>query len=155
MAVGSFVTGSQGRAGGILSFWDENKFLSSSQWSMDGAVIVNERSRYSGEDFCIVNIYAPCNLEEKILLWDRLFLVIEKNSEINLHLIGDFNSILDVVERAGVGDSSYSRDRRKFKEFVEASKLFDANLQGRKFTCYRSNDSCKSRIDRALINENG
>lgn len=36
-----FVDKSLGRSGGILSFWDGNKFASSSQWSMRGAVVIN------------------------------------------------------------------------------------------------------------------
>lgn len=152
-SVGWYALGSRGRSGGILSFWDANKFLSSSQWSMGGAVVVNGRWCFSGEEYCIVNIYASCNLEEKILLWDRLSLVIEQNSRIKLCLIGDFNSILEDYERAGSGSGSSSRDRRKFKEFVENGQLHDVKLQGRKFTWYKPNGTCKSRIDRALIND--
>lgn len=33
--------GSRGRAGGVISFWDEIKFVSTSQWTMKGAVVVN------------------------------------------------------------------------------------------------------------------
>lgn len=94
-----------------------------------------------------------CIYEEKLLLWDRLSLVIKQNSGKNLCLIGDFNSILDEVERVGSSGSSSSRDRRKFKEFVDSCNLLDVKLRGMKFTWYKSNDSCKSRIDRALLNE--
>lgn len=40
-----------------------------------------------------------------------------------------------------------------FRDFVEGNRLFDISIQGRKYTCYHSNGSCKSRIDRALVNE--
>lgn len=80
--------------------------------------------------------------------------MIDQNLNTNLCLIEDFNSILEDIERVGVGSSSTLRDRRKFKDFVERAKLHDVKLQGRKYTCYRSNGSCKSRIDRALVNEN-
>lgn len=42
--------GSRGRAGGLLSFWDESKFSSTSQWTMEGAVVVNGRWRFTGDD---------------------------------------------------------------------------------------------------------
>lgn len=45
------------------------------------------------------------------------------------------------------------RDTREFKEFMDRSRLTDVKLSGRIFTWYKSNGSCKSRIDRALVNE--
>lgn len=44
-------------------------------------------------------------------------------------------------------------DFREFNDFVVGNCLVDVGLQGRKFTWYKYNGSCKSRIDRALINE--
>ncbi|KAL6525382.1 hypothetical protein OROHE_015689 [Orobanche hederae] len=42
---------------------------------------------------------------------------------------------------------------REFAEFVARGELVDLSLRGRKYTWYRSNGMCKSRIDRALMNE--
>lgn len=38
-------------------------------------------------------------------------------------------------------------------ELVKRCNLVDVNLVGRKFTWYRTNGSCKSRLDRALVND--
>lgn len=46
-----------------------------------------------------------------------------------------------------------ARDRGELKEFLKRSKLIDMKLQGRKFTWYRNYGTCKSRLDKALINE--
>lgn len=35
------VLNSEGRSGGILSFWNRDKFVVSSNWSMSGALVVN------------------------------------------------------------------------------------------------------------------
>lgn len=61
--------GSRGRAGGLLAFWDERNFSSSSYWSLGGAVVVNGRRCSTEEEYCIINVYAPCILEEKLLLF--------------------------------------------------------------------------------------
>lgn len=119
---------------------------------MGGAIVVNGRGVSSEEDYCIVNIYAPSNLEEKMLLCDRLSLVIDQYSRTNLCLIGDFNSIIEVKEMVDSGSSTSSRILREFKEFVEKHNLVDVKLQERKYTWYKSNGTCKNRIDRALIN---
>lgn len=42
---------------------------------------------------------------------------------------------------------------REFREFVERNVLIDVGLQGRKFTWYKGNGTCKSRINHALVNE--
>lgn len=145
--------GAVGRSGGLLTFWDDQKFSCTSHWGIGGAVVVNGRWRATGEDFCIVNVYAPCNLRDKLLLWDRLSLIVRQREDVYTCLIGDFNSIIEVGERIGVGSSDSRRDRREFVDFLERCKLLDVHLLGRKFTCYSSGEPCKSRIDRALINE--
>lgn len=145
--------GAIGRSGGILTFWDDKKFAVMSQWGIGGALVVCGRWRSTGDDFCIINIYAPCNFEEKKLLWDRLLIVVGQRNDIFTCIIGDFNSILEDGERVGAGRYASSRDLREFAGFLENGKLVDVRLSGRKFTWYQSGGRCKSRIDRALINE--
>lgn len=53
----------------------------------------------------------------------------------------------------GVGAGVSRRDIREFVGFMERGKLMDVTLRGRKFTRYKEGGECKSRIDRALINE--
>lgn len=73
--------------------------------------------------------------------------------KVRVCVIGDFNSILVEGERVGVGGDGIARERRMFQDFLEKSNLFDVSLQGRRFTWYRSNGNCESRLDRALVNE--
>lgn len=102
---------------------------------------------------CIVNVYVPCCRVEKRRLWDLLAVVAAQSRGISMCIIGDLNSILVEGERVGIGGRDDSGERKEFRAFVEGSGLIDVPLQGRKFTCYKSDGSCKSRIDRALINE--
>lgn len=119
-----------------------------------GALIVTGRWRSTGYEYCIINVYAPCNNpDEKELLWDRLHMVIQQNEGVYTCVIGDFNTILEEGERAGSGGHVSGREMRAFRHFLESSKLLDVDIQGRKFTWYRTNGSCKSRLDRALVNE--
>lgn len=53
----------------------------------------------------------------------------------------------------GVRELDLVRERREFSEFIEKSNLIDLELKGRRFTWYKSDGSCKSRIDNALLNE--
>lgn len=46
----------------------------------------------------------------------------------------------------------YRNDIEAFDNFVRDNNLFDLPLHGRSFTCYKPDGSCKSRIDRMLVN---
>lgn len=153
LKVGWCAENASGRAGGILSFWDESRFISSSQWCLGGAVVVSGRWKATGEEYCVINVYAPCSSVEKEMLWDRLLLVVDQNVGVHLCIIGDFNAILEEGERVGIRCHNSARERQSFREFVTKGNLMDIKLHGRRFTWFKPNGKCKSRIDRAIINE--
>lgn len=62
-------------------------------------VVVLERWIATGDENCIINVYAPCKREEKVMLRDRLSLVAGQWEGIHVCIIGDFNSILEEGER--------------------------------------------------------
>lgn len=95
--------GSVGRSGDILMCWDESKFACTSTWNIGGAVVVNGWWKVTGYDLYLINVYAPCNRDEKSSLWDRLSLVVAQAAGSHLCAIGDFNSIIEEGERAGSG----------------------------------------------------
>lgn len=70
---------SEGRSGGIISLWNPEVFSASSSWHMKGSVVVNGYWGSERIEFSIVNIYVPCQVSEKIELWDRLQGMISKN----------------------------------------------------------------------------
>ncbi|KAL8486469.1 hypothetical protein ACS0TY_023235 [Phlomoides rotata] len=41
----------------------------------------------------------------------------------------------------------------KFEDFIKLSNLLEIKMIGKKFTCYRPDGTCKSKLDRLLINE--
>lgn len=67
-------------------------------------------------------------------------------------LVGDFNSIRRVEERSGRNESPNLNEIGIFDKFIRGSQLIELPLVGRKFTCYRPDGSCKSRLDRVLVN---
>lgn len=120
---------------------------------MRGPLIVNGFLKRDGTQCCIVNVYAPCVTQQKTELWDALQLWIEQNSEVCICVIGDFNAIRFDEERVGRSNDGDTRDKELFEEFIIRSNLFDVPLRGRYYTWYRPNGTCKSKLDRALINE--
>ncbi|KAL8529587.1 hypothetical protein ACS0TY_006859 [Phlomoides rotata] len=101
----------------------------------------------------IINVYAPCAISEKELLWDTIKLILAQNEESRICVMGDFNSIRISDERIGSGGEANRRDIQLFDDFIMTSGLFDLPLQGRKFTWYKPDGTCKSKLDRILVNE--
>ncbi|KAL8515928.1 hypothetical protein ACS0TY_014579 [Phlomoides rotata] len=142
----------EGRSGGILSIWNSDLFVAVSCWHMKGAAIVNGLWRSERINCCIVNIYAPCPLNERIELWDRLQIIISQNQSSCLCIAGNFNSIRRESERNGRRSSSCKRDITAFDEFIRNTGVVDLPLHRRLYTWYKPDGSCRSRIDRILVN---
>lgn len=142
----------QGRVGGIIVLWNSEKYSCSSWWFMDGAVVVNGWWGMDRIRWCIINVYAPCLLEERLSLWERLSSIVHQYEDYCLCLGGDFNSVRLEHERSGISNTINKRDIRAFDEFICEANLIDLQSHGRKYTWYRPNASCKSRLDRFLVN---
>ncbi|KAL8543150.1 hypothetical protein ACS0TY_003881 [Phlomoides rotata] len=125
---------SVGRACGIISLWDTEKFVCSSSWNMEGAVIVNGYWKEDGSRCCVVNVYASCIVSAKMELWDRIQSIIEQEADACICVLGDFNSIRYESEREGRRAGSCRRDVMAFDTFIRASGLVDLPIGGRTFT---------------------
>lgn len=105
---------------------------------MDGAIVMNGHWGLKRRKCCIINVYAPCPLSERIALWDRFNLVIQQNGDCCLCIAGNFNSIRKANERVGQGETINHRDLGAFDEF---NREVDLPLVGKKFTYYRTDCS--------------
>lgn len=145
--------GSVGRSGGILTMWDDDIFCKISSWHLHGALIVNGFWRRDGTRVCIINVYASCAAHERIDLWDSLRMVVEQNVGICICVIGDFNIVRRVDERVGISSRSESREMEIFDSFIDRSNLIELSISGKAFTWYRPDGTCKSKLDRILVND--
>lgn len=55
------------------------------------------------------------------------------------------------TERVGQSENINHMDIGAFDDFIREVELIDLPLRGRKFTCYRTDGSCKIRIDRIMV----
>ncbi|KAL8507620.1 hypothetical protein ACS0TY_018235 [Phlomoides rotata] len=101
---------------------------------MAGALIVNGLWGIDRLPCCIINIYAPCILSEKIALWDRVCLVVNQNQSACICIIGDFNSIRNSMERDGTSMQANLRDMNVFNDFINTVGVLDLPLHGRSYT---------------------
>lgn len=67
-------------------------------------------------------------------------------------LWGVFNAVREENERVGIAEEIDRREFILFNEFISLNNLVDLALCGRQFTWHRPDGSCKSCLDRLLIN---
>ncbi|KAL8539441.1 hypothetical protein ACS0TY_001162 [Phlomoides rotata] len=146
-------SGSIGSAGGLLCIWDKRKFVRDDCCSDEGFLSVSGFWESSKDILRIVNIYAPCDFGKKMVLWEKVSNMTQENPEAYWCVCGDFNSILHISERKGLNRSSQSRDIALFNSFVRDSGLYDLPLLRRRFTWYKDNGTCCSRLDRFLVSK--
>lgn len=118
-----------GASGGLLISWNKQLFnlspVESSQYWL-----WCKGSTNSGDNFNIVNVYGPHDIEGKQRFWNDLEYIHNLIDEEPLCLMGDFNSIRCKEDR--VNCNYKRRDTVSFNDFVAVTGLIE--LQGANFS---------------------
>ena len=102
----------------------------------------------------IVNVYAPCDLPGKRILWEELRQLKLANPNGVWCFLGDFNSIRSQEERIGSSQrGANNSDISKFNAWISDMDLYEIRGFGGNFTWFRPNGSVKSRLDRFLVSD--
>ncbi|XP_068504553.1 uncharacterized protein [Phaseolus vulgaris] len=102
----------------------------------------------------IINVYAACNLSEKIVIWEALSAFRSLHQDKVWCCCGDFNAVRCAAERKGIrGNASNKKEIRSFNDFIGSNLMEDLPIVGKKFTWYKADGSAKSRLDRILVSE--
>ncbi|KAL8464472.1 hypothetical protein ACS0TY_034119 [Phlomoides rotata] len=126
---------SEGNSGGLLTLWNAYKFRVVSSWDGVGILVVNGIWVEDGKNCTI-----------RWVVWDMLQNLSSQYQGDYFGIIWDFNSIREPHERVGGSSNNDERDMAKFNDFIEGSGLSE-------YTWYRPDGTCKSKLDRMLINE--
>ncbi|GAU29337.1 hypothetical protein TSUD_227080 [Trifolium subterraneum] len=142
----SFVP-SVGASGGIITLWNPCVVNVWSSIRVENCLIINGNYIQSQTNFFLANIYASCDEQRRVCLWNALKMMVQRHHLIAWCVVGDFNAIRNAEERCSlVRTPSYSSvDCSSFNLFIDGSNLIDLPLFGRKFTWYRDDGSCMSR----------
>ncbi|KAL8488413.1 hypothetical protein ACS0TY_024620 [Phlomoides rotata] len=129
-------SGSSGTSGGLLTIWKISSFYLENQWGVPGALAIKGNWHSSVNNFCLINTYAPSRSKDQQRLWEDIQLWINGQQELTWCVCGDFNT-----------------RSRQFCKFISNLELVNLPLLRRKFTWYKDNGSCCSRIDRFLLSK--
>lgn len=127
-------------AGGILCIWSEKSFaLERKVIGNDFIMLVGKWIKEAQQVF-IVNIYSPCDIQSKRMLWDSVKQLKTPTPGGLWCILGDFNSIRDPTERLGVSQRGLAdSSSREFNDWIAEMELEEAPWVGRKFTWFRPN----------------
>lgn len=93
-----------------------------------------------------------CTNSSVKVLWDSILAVLDVQGDSCVCVVGDFNAIRREGGRVGRAEVVDSYLIRSFYNFIQSSNLIELPLIGRKFTCYRPDDTCKSKLERVFVN---
>lgn len=122
---------SDGRSRGILTIWDNNLFFAKKKISKEHYLWLVGEWGASRTHINLVNVYAPCEDNRKILLWQELETKIQVKNTDKWYVVGDFNAVRDTTERKVTNGNSRSKEMEDFDEFISEESLIDLPLHGR------------------------
>ncbi|KAH1192341.1 Coiled-coil domain-containing protein SCD2 [Glycine max] len=141
-------------AGGLLCIWNNNNFQVEVKTAERGFIMLEGVWMAEMQRVVVANIYAPCDIESKRQLWEKL---LSKKSQSQIQtwcLVGDFNCIRHPAERVGSRHpNSEANLIAEFNEWLADMEIDDIPCVGKPFTWVRPNGSCKSKLDRVLVSD--
>ncbi|XP_058766042.1 uncharacterized protein LOC131639577 [Vicia villosa] len=140
---------SVGAAGGMVIFWRRGSL--SLNYSIIGKGYVCINTNWEGLAYNLVNVYAPCSMKERRLLWNSLVEKKRLRGKEEWCVGGDFNEVVSREERKGEVGSRFTKGMEEFRKFIEQMDLVDIPCVGGKFTWFKDNDKAMSIIDRFLL----
>ncbi|KAL8542077.1 hypothetical protein ACS0TY_003077 [Phlomoides rotata] len=129
--------------------WKNSVFSLDSQWGVSRALAI--KGTWLGEirNFNLINIYAPSGTKDQQRLWEDIQDWIIGQQEDLWCVCGDFNIVTNQSDRKGGNRLVFDKRSRNLCKFIENLELVDLP----KYTWYKENRTCCSRIDRFSISQ--
>ncbi|MFS8007526.1 putative RNA-directed DNA polymerase [Helianthus anomalus] len=139
---------SSGRSGGLINVWDKKLFDRVGTVKHKNFLISKGIVKGGGQMLNIVNVYAPQDLQSKVILWRELLaeMVGQQGGWI---FLGDFNSVRVPEERLNMRFNPACA--KEFNDFIFSAGLLEYEMKERKFTRWASDGRKLSKIDRVLV----
>jgi exonuclease III len=144
---------STGASGGLVTLWDCSEVEVWASLQFEHVLGIKGRFVKTGEEFTVLNVYAPCDTLRQQNLWHNISSRLSNISDHKVCVCGDFNAVRSVEERKSAGNSSSQAGCSFFNQFIEDLVFVDLPLRGHNFTWFRGDGKSMSRIDRFLLSE--
>ena len=139
-------------AGGLLCMWNDQAFKVERRVKGRGYILLDGIWTHENQRVSIVNVYSPCDRQNKCDLWVSLLQLRQQGHEEMWCLLGDFHNIRHPSEREGVSHRGVeAASINEFNEWVSDMELVEILSVGRKLTWFKPNGASKSKLDRFLV----
>ena len=118
-------------SGGIATIWNSAIFSADVLFSEDFALVTRFRSTQSAQTWTLVNVYGPCQGDQRQQFIQWLCNLNIPSSEDWL-FVGDFNFIREPENLNKPGGSM--NDMNAFNDFIRCQSLIELPIKGRSFT---------------------
>lgn len=116
-----------GLSGGLISIWDPTVFQAKGVVKDRNFLLIIGKVHGCDEEVLLMNVYAPQEQRDKIVLWDKILQLI--GSKIGCWvLMGDFNEVRDQSERRN--SAFNAANARYFNDFIAQAELHEYNMGG-------------------------
>ncbi|KAL8511698.1 hypothetical protein ACS0TY_018212 [Phlomoides rotata] len=146
-------SGSKGASGGLITLWRNSVFALENQWGTSGVLAIKGTWQGNIKNFILINIYAPCGSMDQQRLWEDIQDWFAGQQDDLRCIFGDFNTVTNQSERKGGSRPTSDKKSSNFCKFIANLELVDLPLLRRKYTWYKDNGTCCSRIDRFFISQ--
>jgi len=140
----------RGASGGLVTLWDCSEVEVWASLQFEHVLGIHGHFVKTGEEFTLLNLYAPCDTSCQQVLWNNISLRLSNLADHNVCVCEDFNTVRWVDERRSVGSVGPHAGSGFFNQFVGGNCLVDLPLQGRNFTWFRGDGKSMSRLHRFL-----
>ncbi|XP_058726433.1 uncharacterized protein LOC131597778 [Vicia villosa] len=146
------VSDSEGMSGCLITLWNSSKLKVVCSFKGTGFLGIKVLSM--DKVFYVCNVYSPCSLSTKRVLWKNLLNVKDKFNDGEWLIGGDFNSVKNGGEKKGRSEIENRAEWEEFAGFISDTGLEDVPCKGKKFSWFSSDGGSKSRLDRFLVSSN-
>ena len=141
------ISPSMGNSGILLSLWRSSYFTGESHRVEKNWIAISGQIPSLNFKGCVINVYNPCDREERAQVWNSVSEYC-LNIQCPCLMIGDFNEVLDPLERDSNQVSQLGV--MEFQHFVSKVQLTEIPAKNGWFTGFSG--QAKSKLDRLLVN---
>ena len=121
---------SSGASDGLVTLWDCTEVEVWASLQFEHVLGIQGRFVKSGEEFTLLNVYAPCDVSRQQALWLNISQRLSAFSDHNICVWGDFNTVPWAEERRSVGNSGLHAGSAYFNQFIEVNFFLWIYLSG-------------------------
>ena len=149
-----FLSKQTSQSGGLVTLFSKRLSVNEATLEFSSPRLLAVKARIQDKTITIVNVYAPSDLKDKLLFFNKIEDTVKKIKTDNMLVCGDFNSVLSNSIDIVSGDPHDQRLVGRFNSFVIECDLYDSwrmfHPDVKQFSWSKNNPFIARRLDYIL-----